>query len=274
MSMDQSRLKRLAITKCLPCLLDMPAFKPYLDRLSFVLVGSVATGLAGESSDIDIAIVCDKEIFTAISGEMPWDEGRPSEMRMNGIQLHYYAIMFDSIENKLRELDDVYFYVYGSALILRDPTGRYKLLLDRMDTRVPEVRRQRLEGKLDMLMRRCEALRSSLVEGDIVTIGRICLELITLCLKVTALLDDIPFDPRKRLFRTALRGRLGKQVESKMYELFSCLGTLGKMCDDSDLASFAFPDVLSEVVNVLSKEASRQGFRVGLESPDRRHIER
>lgn len=274
MTEGQSRLQGIAITKCLPYLFDMPIFRPYLDRLSFVLVGSAATGLAGESSDIDIAIVCDEETYKAISGEMSWDEGRPSEMKMNGIQLHYYAITFDAIERRLRELDDVYLYVYGSALVLRDTGDRYRQLLDGLDSRVPEVRRQRLEGKLDMLMRRSRALRSSLVEGDIMTIGRICLELIALCLKVTALLDDIPFDPRKRLFRTALRGRLGQQVEGKTYDLFSCLGTLGKMRDGSGLAGFAFPDVLDEVVNGLSEEASRQGFRVGLEGPDRRHIER
>lgn len=270
----QPRLQEFAKSKCLPYLLNLPRFEPYLERLSFILVGSVATGFCSKDSDIDIAIVCDEETYKAISKDTPWDAGRPSEVEINGVQLHYYAITFDNIESKLKELDDVYLYVYSNAVVLRDPGNKYTRRFSRLNSRVPEVRKQLLEGKLDMLIRRYKALKYALVEKDILSIGRICLELITLCLKVIALLDDTPFEPRKRLFTTALKGRLGQQVEDKIRELFSSLGTLGQLKDDLDFANFAFIDNIGKIIEILSEEAGKQGFRVGLESPDRRHVER
>lgn len=35
-----------------------------------------------------------------------------------------------------------------------------------------------------------------------------------------------------------------------------------------------FPQELIEILDILSKEAEKQGFKVGLEKPDKRHIER
>ncbi|MBA7617322.1 hypothetical protein ES703_24636 [subsurface metagenome] len=274
MTKSQSRLQGFAESKCLPYLLNLPSFKPYLERLSFILVGSVATGFCSEDSDIDIAIVCDEETYRAISKDTLWDAGRPSETEVNGVKLHYYAIRFNNVESKLRELDDVYLYVYSNAVVLQDAGNQYTRRFSRLTSHVSEVRKQRLEGKLDMLIRRSRALKFALAEKDILSIGRICLELIILCLKVIALLDNIPFDPRKRLFTTALKGRIGQQVEDKIRQLFSRLGTLGQLRKDSDFASFAFPDKLKEIIAILSKEASKQGFRVGLESPDKRHVEK
>lgn len=274
MTKAQSRLQEFARSKCLPYLLNLLNFEPYLGQLSFILVGSVATGFCNEDSDIDIAIVCDEETYQVISKDTPWNAGRPSETEIDGVQLHYYAITFDNVESKLRELDDVYLYVYSNAIVLRDPGNQYTKRFSRLTSRVSEVRKQRLEGKLDMLIRRSRALKSALVEKDILSIGRICLELITLCLKVIALLDDIPFDSRKRLFTTALKGTLGQQVEDKIRQLFSSLGTVGQLRDDLDFANFAFLDKAKEIIEILSEEAGKQGFRVGLESPDTRHVER
>lgn len=274
MTKAQSRLQQFVKSKCFPYLLSLPRFEPYLERLSFILVGSVATGFCREDSDIDIAIVCDKETYKAISKDTSWDAGRPSETKINGVQLHYYAITFDNVESKLRELDDVYLYVYSNAVVLRDPGNQYARRFSRLTSRVFEVRKQRLEGKLDMLIRRSRALKSALAEKDILSIGRICLELITLCLKVIALLDDIPFDPRKRLFTTALKGRLGQQIEDKIRQLFSSLGTVGQLRDDVDFVNFAFIDNVRKIIEILSEEASKKGFRVGLGSPVRRYVER
>lgn len=274
MTKAQSSLQEFAKSKCLQHLLQLPRFKPYLERLSFILVGSAATGLCREGSDVDIAIVSDEETYRDISKDSPWNAARPSEVRIDDVQLHYYGITFDRIESKLRELDDTYLYVYSNAVVLQDPGNQFTRRFSRLTSYIPAVRKQRLEGKLDMLLRRSRALDFCLVDNDILTTGRVCLELITLCLKVIALLDDIAFDPRKRLFLTSLKGKIGRQLEDKIRQLFSSLGTLGRLKDNSDFRSFTFPDKLKEIVERLSEEAAKQGFRVGLETPDRRHVER
>jgi predicted nucleotidyltransferase len=268
----QSRLYEFAVSRCLPYLFDLPRLQPYLEQLSFILVGSVATGLCREDSDIDIAIVCDEEFYGVISKDTRWDAGRPTEIMMDGVWLHYYAITFEKIEGRLRELDDVYMYVYSNAIVLRDPQNRYTQRLSKLSSHMPEVRKQQIEGKLDMLLRRSRALGHCLGEGDPLTTGRVCLEIISLCLKIIALLDDVSFDPRKRLFKTAMRGKMGQQMEGVIRQLFSSLGALGSSESGSHFADFVFPDKLNEIVDILSHEAKRQGFQVGLERPDRRHI--
>ncbi len=117
------RLRDIAGRQCLPYLLALPRFAPYSGQLAFVLVGSVATGLCREGSDIDIAVVCEPEVYDAIARDTPWAAGRPCETEIDGVQLHYYAITVGTIESKLRELDDVALHVYGSAVVLWDPSA-------------------------------------------------------------------------------------------------------------------------------------------------------
>ncbi len=268
----QTRLRSFAVDRCLPYLMTRPNLAPYRNDLSLVLVGSVATGLCDEASDVDIAIVCDKDIYDIISKGTPWGKGRPTEVHLCGIQLHYYAIAYGEILTRLAELDDVYMHVYSNVLALWDPKNQYATRLGALLGHNPEVRRQRLEGKLDMLIRRSRALRASLATGDIMSVGRLCLETLTRCLETTALLDDTSFDPRKRLFVTAVRGHLGAQLEPEFRLLLSTIGDLGQISHAAALDNFAFPDRLDSVVSILSDAAKEQGFRVGLDTPDRRQM--
>jgi hypothetical protein len=103
-------------------------------------------------------------------------------------------------------------------------------------------------------------------------VARVCLELITRCLKLAALLDDIPFDPRKRLFVSALTGRIGGQMEPDLRGLLACLGDLADLREPVEFATFAFAPTLGRVLGILSDHAREQGFRVGLEAPDRRQL--
>ncbi len=258
------RLQEFAKSKCLPFLLNLPRFKPYANRLSFLLVGSVATGFCREGSDIDIAVVCDEETYRSISMGTSWEFGRPSEAKIDGVKLHYYAVSFEKIESKFKELDDAYIYVYSNVIILHDPENQYTRWFSGLTTDLSDLRKKRLENKLNMLLRRSRALKSALLERDPYSIARICFELIGLCLMAIALLDNIPFDPRKRLFTTALKGKLGKKIEGKIRCLFSSLGTLAELRDDSDFERFSFPDKLTEMMRILSKEAHRQGIRIEL----------
>ena len=269
----QTRLQEIARSDCVPYLLELPKFAPHAGKLSLVLVGSAATGTCREDSDIDIAVVCDERTFACISAGTEWASGRPSEVEVSGIQLHYYGITFDTIELRLRDLHDAYIYLYSSAVALHDPEDCYVRRLYGLLAGDPDLRRQRVEGKLDMLLRRSRALDACLEEGDILTIGRVCLEIIALCVKVSALLDDTPFDPRKRLFGTGLAGRLGRRLEKDIRRLFAEIGGLADLASAEDFQAFAFPRRLEAIIRRLSDEARKQGFRVGIEKPDKRHME-
>jgi predicted nucleotidyltransferase len=270
----QSRLLHLAESKCLSFLIELRQFKPFLQQLSFLLVGSVATGLCREDSDIDIAAICEKDIFAEISKNTRWVEGIPTETMIDDVQFHYYATTFNEIEKKLKEQDDMYMYVYGYAKILKDPKNAFNKFIGKYKPNDPEIRRQRIEGKADMLNRRTKALNYALETQDLFGITEICKELIALSLKIVALLDDVPFEPRKRLFQTCLHGQLGQQIKPEIKQLFTDMGAIGQLEEKDDFKNFVFLQSLKKVATLLLDNCKLHGFSTGLLHANYRHRER
>lgn len=252
----RNRLLRFAETVCVPHLLEHPRLKPYADEVSLVLVGSVATGLCSPGSDVDIAIVCGADAYAAIAEGTKWREGRPSEEILDGTQLHYYGVTYDDIRGAFGELDDMAIGMYASGRVLHDPGGRYARFVETLPAGLG-LRRRRVARKLDHLARRSRGLASALEYGDPLVIGRVYLEVIGICLALTALLDDVPFDPRKRLFRSALRGPVGKRLEPRIRRMFGVLGSLGEFDAPSNSACVEYLGPLKELTDTLSKEAAR-----------------
>ena len=267
----------VAKVKGLPYLRELAPFKARDGELAFILVGSVASGLCAPNSDIDIAVIGDSATAEALNMDPAWNHlfpgGRGGAARVDGVPLQFYFIAYDVIEAGLGDLRDSYFYQYGSPVILHDPKGRYAQLQAALEAARPKLRRQRLEGKLDMLRRRYADLETSLRYRDLMSATWIGLELITLGIKVAALLDDVPFDPRKRLFLTGLAGRLGYQLEGSFRQLIAGLAELSELRLDSNPGNFRFPVRIASVIQVLSEEARGQGFRVELDRPDPRCAE-
>ncbi|MBN2363862.1 nucleotidyltransferase domain-containing protein [candidate division WOR-3 bacterium] len=270
----QSFLLEKAKNECLPYLKGLPQFSSFENKLSFLIVGSVASGLCRKNSDIDIAVVSREKIFDEISKNTSWKEGKPSEVMIGEAQLHYYGITLEKIEQKLVELNDFYLYEYSNAIVLEDPSKNFTKKISVLTAVNPMVRKQRLEGKLDMLIRRNRAIKYSLELRDIMSVGKIVFEVMSLALKVIALLDDVSFDPRKRLFNTALKGKIGKSAEDEVRHLFGLIGQIGNLRTDSEFSKFSFPKEMNIFIGLLSHEAAAQGFQVGLEKPDMRFAER
>lgn len=97
------------------------------------------------------------------------------------------------------------------------------------------------------------------------------LEVIKRILKVVALLDDIPFDSRKRLFGTALRGQLGKDLKDSMLYLLSSLGEVEDLLTSSNKKEI-FINTIEHIVDQISSKAKSQNYRVGLNKIDRKQI--
>lgn len=285
----RSQFLTLAQTKCLPYLLEQPMLKLQEGKLAYVVVGSVATGLCTPNSDIDVAVVGDTATYEAMTkdpawaasfgvdqpaaGDRPPGGDWPCQTVVDGVPLQYYCTAFEWIQGGIGDLRDSYIYHYGNAVILRDFQDRYAHLLAALRSAAPGLRRQRLEGKLDQLRRRYSALETSLRYHDVMAAARVGLEMVNLAVKVTALLDDVPFDPRKRLLFTGLAGRLGYQLEGSFRQLVGAIGEFGQLQTSTNLASLRLPSRLVSVINVLSDEARKQGFGVGLDRPDPRCVE-
>jgi len=266
----RARLLAKAQQRCLPYLLDLPRFAPYVNDLTFILVGSVAADLCHEDSDIDIAILCESDVYDSIAADTAWRRGRPSEIEIDGTQLHYYAETFERVESALKSLDDVSLYAYSSAVPLHDPKNQHARRFAWFSQDAHGIRKERLEGKLDMFLRRSRALEQSLNDPDIILLARMALELITRAAKIAALLDRIPFDPRRRLFRIAVSGITGRLIEPSLREMLAAVGDLASSEARMSSAVNRLRRTTAQAVECLSAEARMQDLRVGLEAPDYR----
>ena len=66
---------------------------------------------------------------------------------------------------------------------------------------------------------------------------------------------------------------MGQRLQKDIRRLFAEIGALADVATAEDFQTFAFPVKLEPVIKKLSDEARKQGFRVGIEKPDKRHME-
>ncbi len=105
----QKQLISFAFERAYPYIIEQPTIKGFLSQISFILVGSAATGLCNAGSDVDICLICDQNTYDTISVGTRWLDGRPTEVILDGTQPHYYAISTESLNRKIAELDGLTF---------------------------------------------------------------------------------------------------------------------------------------------------------------------
>ena len=219
----QEQLVSFAFDKAYPYILEQPHIRDYTSGISFILVGSAATGLCTAGSDVDVCLVCSRDVYDVISVGTRWLDGRPTEVVLDGIQLHYYAVSTDNLEKKIAASDGLAMYVYSNALVIDDTAEHYRPILEKIRAALP----QRFECELDMLGRRKRALRTVLTENtDPMTRLELCCELAKRLLTCIALFDGLESDTRKRLYRTALRGPTGKELQPRVDALLALMGSV------------------------------------------------
>jgi hypothetical protein len=245
----QKQLISFAFEKAYPYIIEQPTIKDFLSQISFILVGSAATGLCSAESDVDICLICDQNTYDTISVGTRWLDGRPTEVILDGIQLHYYAISTESLNRKIAELDGLTFYVYGNVVVIDDATGQYKQIADKIHD--PSLLPQRFGNELEMLRRRKRALHYVL-NSDIDPMARleICTEIIKRLLICIALYDGREYDSRKRLYCTALLGTTGNLLQSKIDKMISLLGTACKT--ENTMAATEFLELFDYCFDYIS----------------------
>ena len=237
-----------------PFILNLPFYAKYSINISILIVGSTATGQCNDNSDVDICLLCEEHIFNDISTGTNWINGSPTEIIMNDIQLHYYAISYEAIEKKLAEYDDVAFYVYGNAVALSDNSGLYNKIKGLIFN--DETRTNRKNKAIDMLVRRNRALKQILQrENDPILRIKVGLEIIELLLKTIALSDQIEFDTRKRFYITALDGDIGKNMACKVDSLINFLSDVGNI-ENKD-KSCLFTQTVDDCIESIQREQGR-----------------
>lgn len=219
----QKELISFAFEKAYPYIRELPLINDYLAQISFILVGSAATGLCNADSDVDICLICNQQTFDIISEGTRWVNGRPTEVILDGRQLHYYAVSTDNLNKKIAEMDELALYVYGNAIIIDDATGQYKRIAEMIHD--SSLLSRRFDNEKDMLERRRRALHYVMKNNtDPMVRMEIGMEVMSRLLRCIALFDGRDFDSRKRFYQTALLGPTGKALKPKVDAMFLVLG--------------------------------------------------
>lgn len=233
----QEKLMKFVYETAFPFIIRQPNIENFSDDISFLLVGSTATGLCSEYSDVDICLLCPQDVFDKISMNTNWVNGRPTEIIIEGIQLHYYAISVDTIINKIKSMDDITFYIYRTAIALNDNSGMFIRIQELIENN--DLNKNRKIAAFDILTRRNRALKQVLSqEKDPIIRLRMSLEIIEHLLKAIALTDNLQFDIRKRLYITALLGQHGQNLKCNINNLFSLMGQISNADDKLTTSEF------------------------------------
>jgi len=270
-------LRKHAEEICLPHLIGHEALAPVADDVTFAIVGSVATGKCCADSDIDIAVVVSGRTYAYLRSIVPdltqrWCSGRPAQEIVGGRQLHWYAVSTIQVKRELLSHNDGAMYAYGTARALRDPHSRLRRIVARYGPQVEEVRASRIEGKLDMLLRRAQVLTQASAAGRVM-VADIGLEVIKLGLKTVALLDGA-LGLRKDLEGCAFTGALGRRLRPCFVRALAGIGDIARTRRlGKQVVMRCLVRPLQEAIEESSGAARSLGLRVGLPRPDPRHAE-
>lgn len=228
----QIKDKFVTFAKFLACpyVLNLDAVKPYVNEVSIILVGSVATGICNPSSDVDLCIMCPRETYNKIAPCLDRNAGKYMEMSISGVKTRYYMEAIEDIVEGLNKLDDLTFYLYNFAIPLDDVSGAYKNMQKYISDQHLVARRK--EHVFRSMLRRRRAL-SLYLDSYKDPFGRITMahDLIKAILRAIAVYDNLPYDPKKHPYQTALSGPTGQFLQPCIDELMSYISRISRAED-------------------------------------------
>lgn len=244
----QIRDKFITFAKYLACpyVLNLDAVKPYINEISILLVGSVATGICNPSSDVDICIMCPRETYNKIEPFIDRNAGKYMEMSISGVKTRYYIEALEDIIDGLNRLDDLSFYLYSFAIPLDDVSGAYKNLQKYINEQQLVAKRK---GHVFRSMIRRRRALSAYLDSYKDPFGRITSahDLIKSILRAIAVYDNLPYDPKKHPYQTALAGTTGNFLKPCIDELISYISRISRAED-----SIAQKEFITLVDNCIS----------------------
>ena len=233
-----------------PYLSNMPCIVGYKDKISILLVGSVAKGLCTETSDVDLCFLCRPRVWEAITQNGKIMCGAPPPtVEIENTMIQYWAMTPEFISARVAEYDEIILDTYGNAIVLNDNLGLYGEVKNIIFNDEPKSKRK--EVAVGSLLLKNEELKQFFkTSSDPVMRIKIGFEVIELLLKATALSDNILYDGRKRLYITALSGDTGKKLSDKIDKLINSLAEISKT---SNKTASEFMQNADECISIINK---------------------
>lgn len=245
----QEKLYTFAKFVACPYVRNLDAVRPHLYNVSIVLVGSVATGICSEKSDVDLCVLCTRKIYNEIFPLIEWNSGKYMELTISGIKTRYYLGCIEDVCDGLLKNDDLIFYLYNYAKVLDDISGAYKNL--RKFIAEQQIIAKRKKHVNNSMIKRRRALTKYL---DMYTdpFGRLMVaqDTIRTLLRAIASYDNIPFDPKKHPYHTALAGSTGSVLKPCINDLLNSIPRIIK--DGDEVARKEFIMLVDNCISAIS----------------------
>jgi len=214
---------------------SLPFWSEYETHVAVAIVGSVGAGISDSHSDIDVYIYVPEKLSMALYEEykrgyeedtidvfnpraFDFDEFPMS--RLEGIGGHCRAMDFESIEESVRNYDDVERWVCLNCIPLHDPTGRLEALRAESAEYPPRILNRKLVRHYWLLRDQLWSIKKPLERGQRETVSLQCVEGISHLLMFCILADGRPYPYNKWLYRVAMETELGKLVRQYVDALF------------------------------------------------------
>ncbi|HLV80882.1 MAG TPA: nucleotidyltransferase domain-containing protein [Chthonomonadaceae bacterium] len=142
----------------------------YTPRLSVLLVGSVATGLADEGSDVDVCFVAPPSIWHELDADLVrggFKSGHlPNEMTVGTLRVDWFVVSLSGAEAALEAGEDYALYDINHFIALQDPGGQYQRLAARYQSLDPALIAARVQRYSLQVTAGAEYLGALVQRGD------------------------------------------------------------------------------------------------------------
>ena len=138
----------------------LPGISNHEEKLSVLLTGSRAMNAYSKNSDVDLDVVCSREVFEDIQKEMQcrgltsskeqafyylpaegWEKyfgqevGRP----------HFSITPLEIIENQINKYEDIPIWIWTNAVIINDPRSQFKNIISNFKGYPQEILRNKIK---------------------------------------------------------------------------------------------------------------------------------
>lgn len=214
---------------------SLPFWRDFENRVAVAIVGSVGAEIGDVHSDLDVYIlVPEKDSIPLYENyKKGYEEGaidvlNPQAIRFDEFPMvrleevdgHHRAMVFESIEENVRKYKDVDRWVCLNCIPLHDPKRRLESLRTESAEFPPRILNRKLISHYWFIRDNYLSTKKPLERGQRETVSLLCLQGISHLLKFCILAEGKPYPYDKWLYGVAIETKLGKLVHEYVDALF------------------------------------------------------
>jgi hypothetical protein len=214
---------------------SLPFWEDFEDRVAVAIVGSVGAGIDDVNSDLDVYLLVPEEDSIPLyeNYKRGYEESTIDVLTPRAFQCdefpivklgdmdgHHQAIVFESIEENVRNYSDVDRWVWRNSIPLHDPHRRLESLRAESAEYPSQILNRKLIRHYWFLRDNFWSTKKPLERGQRETISLLCVQGISHLLKFCVLAEGKPYPYDKWLYRVAIETNLGRMVRRYVDALF------------------------------------------------------